>query len=192
MVWWNLYTFNIKKRRLKKTFPHKKLCSFERSVNIFQATREELGPACQSRREFSYSSTVKITIQIQHFAENYGKQTLKGILLSNEEMSCRHTKSPFCSLRSINRFCGKGESGLCPLLQHFQFYYTIRKLKYSNTPTSLSFPSRWSIKKWTSGVGAGMRVHSSHPPSRSLSVNFKYRVWSISYNFSLFQNKRAK
>ena len=31
------------------------------------------------------SLTVKITIQIQHFVENYGKQTLKGILLSNEK-----------------------------------------------------------------------------------------------------------
>ena len=28
MVWWNLYTFNKKKRRLKKTFPHKKVCIF--------------------------------------------------------------------------------------------------------------------------------------------------------------------
>ena len=45
----------------------------------------------------------------------------------------------------------------------------------------------------TSGVSAGMRVYSSHPPSlRSWSVNFKYRVWSISYNFSLSQDKRAK
>ena len=31
------------------------------------------------------SLTVKITIQIQHFVENYGKQTLKGILLSSEK-----------------------------------------------------------------------------------------------------------
>ena len=41
---------------------------------------------------FSYSPTVKITIQIHPFAETYGKQTLNGILLSNEKMSCRHTK----------------------------------------------------------------------------------------------------
>ena len=65
MVYWNLYTFKNKKRRhKKKTFLHKELCSFKRSVNILQVTQEELGPLCQSWREFSYSTTVKITIQI--------------------------------------------------------------------------------------------------------------------------------
>ena len=39
--------------------------------------------------------------QIHHFAETYGKQTLKGILVSNEKMSCRRTKSPFYTLRRL-------------------------------------------------------------------------------------------
>ena len=45
--------------------------------------------------------TVKIKIQIHHFAIYYGKQTLKGVLFSNEKMSCRHTKSPFDTLRRL-------------------------------------------------------------------------------------------
>ena len=44
-------------------------------------------------------------------AENYGKQTLKGILLSNEKMSCGHIKSPFHTLQRLkDMFCGEDES----------------------------------------------------------------------------------
>ena len=102
MVWWNLYTFNNKKCRPKKTFLHKESHSIALiGVLISSKQHKELGPACQSCvLEFSYSPTGKITIQIQpDFAENHGKQTQKGFLLSNEKMSCRHTKSPFYTLR---------------------------------------------------------------------------------------------
>ena len=40
MVWWNLYTFNNNKRRIKNTFLHKELCSFKRSAQILQATKK--------------------------------------------------------------------------------------------------------------------------------------------------------
>ena len=40
MVWWNLYTFNNKKSRYKNIFsPQSRLCSFNRSFNILQATQ---------------------------------------------------------------------------------------------------------------------------------------------------------
>ena len=59
---------------------------------------------------FSYSPTVKTmtTIQIHHFAETYCKQTLNGILLGNEKMSCRHTRSPFYTLRRLKDVLRKG------------------------------------------------------------------------------------
>ena len=46
-------------------------------VLISSKQHKELDPACQNWREFSFSATFKITIQIHHFAETYGKQTLK-------------------------------------------------------------------------------------------------------------------
>ena len=97
MVWWNLYTFNKKKCQPKKTFLHKESHGVALiGVLISSKQHRELGPACQSWREFSYSPTGKITIQIQpDFAEKHGKQTQKGFLMSNEKVSCRHTKSPF-------------------------------------------------------------------------------------------------
>ena len=69
------------------------------SFDIFQATQKEQGP-----REFSYS-TVKITIQIQHFAENYGKQTPKEILLSNEKCL---VATPNRLLRGMRIVCKSG------------------------------------------------------------------------------------
>ena len=54
-------------------------------------------------------------------AENYGKQTLMGILLSNEKMSCGHIKSPFYTLQRLkDMFCGKDESAeACDLFCSF-------------------------------------------------------------------------
>ena len=83
MVWWELYTFNNKKTSPYKERFSTKSCVALIGVLISSKQHKELG---QSWREFSYSPTVKITIQIQHFAENYGKQTLKGILLGNKNV----------------------------------------------------------------------------------------------------------
>ena len=116
MVWWNLYTFNNKKCRPKKTFLHKESHGVALiGVLISSKQHKELGRACQSCvLEFSYSPTGKITIQIQpDFAENHGKQIQKGFLLSNEKMSCRHTKSPFlyftkaktCFVEKVSQAC---------------------------------------------------------------------------------------
>ena len=79
---------------MKKKFSTKS-CVALIGVLISSKQHKELGSAFQSWREFSYPPTVEITIQIHHFAETYGKQTLKGILLRYEKMFCRHTKSPF-------------------------------------------------------------------------------------------------
>ena len=74
-------------------------------------------------------------------AENYGKQTLKGILLSNEKMSCGHIKSPFYTLQRLkDMFCGKDESAEAwTSFTAFQFHYTISKLEWNNISTSLCF-----------------------------------------------------
>ena len=106
MVWWKLYTFNKKNVAIKNVSP-KRVVSLLIRVLISSKQHKELGPACQSWREFSY---FKITIQIQCFAENYSKQTLKGILLRNETMSCRHTKSSFYTLRRLKHILWKESS----------------------------------------------------------------------------------
>ena len=102
LTWWGeTYILSTDKRSRHKKIFFTKSCVALIGVLISLKQHKELGPACQSWREFSYPPTVKITIQIQHFAETYGKQTLKGILLNNEKMSCRHTKSPFYTLRKL-------------------------------------------------------------------------------------------
>ena len=93
-----------------KNVSPKRVVSLLIRVLISSKQHKELGPACQSWREFSYLPTVKITIQIQCFAENYSKQTLKGILLRNETMSCRHTKSSFYTLRRLKHILWKESS----------------------------------------------------------------------------------
>ena len=79
MVLWKLYAFNIKKKNvaIRKLFSTKS-CVALIGVLISSKQHKELSPARQSWREFSFSPTVKVTIQIQHFAENYGKQTPEG------------------------------------------------------------------------------------------------------------------
>ena len=109
MVWWN-YIRSTKNIAIKKRFSKKTCVALNRSFNILQATQRAGSSICQSWREFSYLPTVKITIQIQCFAENYGKQTPKGILLRNETMSCRHTKSSFYTLRRLRHILWKESS----------------------------------------------------------------------------------
>ena len=105
--------------------------------------------------EFSYSPTGKITIQIQpDFAENHGKQTQKGFLLSNEKMSCRHTKSPFYTLWRLEHVLWKKWVRLVTSLTAFSILLHnqyIRTEQYSY----FFFLSCWSIKKWTSGACGG-------------------------------------
>ena len=109
MVWWN-YILSTKNIAIKKRFSKKTCVALNRSFNILQATQRAGSSICQSWREFSYLPTVKITIQIQCFAENYGKQTPKGILLRNQTMSCRHTKSSFYTLRRLRHILWKESS----------------------------------------------------------------------------------
>ena len=124
LTWWGeTYILSTdKKSRHKKIFSTKS-CVALIGVLISFKQHKELGPACQSWREFSYPPIVKITIQIQHFAETYGKQILKGILLSNEKMSCRHTRSPFNTLRTLKDVLWKGWVTL--VISFTGFFYTI-------------------------------------------------------------------
>ena len=102
MVWWNLHTFKNKKSRYKKKFSTKS-CVALIGVLVSSKQHKELGPACQSWREFSYPSTLKITIQIHHFAETYGKQTLKGILLRYAKNVLSAHQIPFLYLTKAKR-----------------------------------------------------------------------------------------
>ena len=87
---------------IKKKFSTKS-CVALIGVLVSSKQHKELGPACQSWREFSYPSTLKITIQIHHFAETYGKQTLKGILLRYEKNVLSAHQIPFLYLTKAKR-----------------------------------------------------------------------------------------
>ena len=104
------YILSTKNIAIIKRFSKKTCVALNRSFNILQATQRAGSSICQSWREFSYLPTVKITIQIQCFAENYGKETPKGILLRNETKSCRHTKSSFYTLRRLRHILWKESS----------------------------------------------------------------------------------
>ena len=104
------YILSTKNIAIKKHFSKKTCVALNRSFNILQATQRAGSSICQSWREFSYLPNVKITVQIQCFAENYGKQTPKGILLRNETKSCRHTKSSFYTLRRLRHILWKESS----------------------------------------------------------------------------------
>ena len=124
LTWWGeTYILSTNKKSRHKNIFSTKSCVALIGVLISFKQHKELGPACQSWREFSYPPTVKITIQIQHFAETYGKQTLKGILLSNEKMSCRHTRSRFNTLRTLKDVLWKGWVTL--VISFTGFFYTI-------------------------------------------------------------------
>ena len=124
LTWWGeTYILSTDKKSRHKNIFSTKSCVALIGLLISFKQHKELGPACQSWRKCSYPPTVKITIQIQYFAETYGKQTLKGILLSNEKMSCRHTRSPFNTLRTLKDVLWKGWVTL--VISFTGFFYTI-------------------------------------------------------------------
>ena len=156
MVRWNLYTFNKKKCRPKKTFLHKESHGVALiGVLISSKQHRELGPACQSWREFSYSPTGKITIQIQpDFAEKHGKQTQRDFYWAMKKLLVGTPNPLFILNERLKHVLWKKWVRLVTSLTAFS-------ISLHNTPTSL-FLSHWSIKKWTSftygGGGEGARA----------------------------------
>ena len=158
MVRWNLYTFNKKKCRPKKTFLHKESHGVALiGVLISSKQHRELGPAFQSWREFSYSPTGKITIQIQpDFAEKHGKQTQRDFYWAMKKLLVGTPNPLFILNERLKHVLWKKWVRLVTSLTAFS-------ISLHDTPTSL-FLSHWSIKKWTSFTYGGVQGHASHPP----------------------------
>ena len=117
MVWWNLYTFSNKKCRHKKLFSTKPMIQqlFSEPSTLFDNGSL---PPCWSKQLIRLANKNLVLFLVLHcwagiliIKLNNNLRPLwiilKGILFRNEKMSCRHTKSPFYTLRRLKHIFWK-------------------------------------------------------------------------------------